>query len=259
MKVCKGHSDYQNNGLITKIWGEPAWIANHAITFGYPLDPSDEQKKKYRNYFTSLGDVLPCRYCRESYQVIISTGDTALTDEALKNRESLTKWFYRVHEKVNQKLEIDYGLTYEDIVDKYESFRARCGKPKVGEKGCIVPLDYKAMSFKKLYYRDCPIIPIEFVEPFIKQAKARGMPEYYFLFIKLAKLLNNDYTQLKKQSSWTERNNLCYNIIKHMRTNNIPSLESDGIPSTYELILLLFLSSNLNKTELKNAALININ
>ncbi|XWV25858.1 putative FAD-linked sulfhydryl oxidase [Tupanvirus soda lake] len=251
------HTDYKNNGLITKIWGGAGWTFNHAITFGYPLEPSEEQKNKYRNYFTSLGDVLPCRYCRESYQKFITTGNTALTDADLKNRETLTKWFYRVHEAVNAKLEMDYGVTYEDVVEKYESFRARCGKPNKTAKGCVAPLDYKAFSFKKLYYADAPIVPLETVEQFVKLAKLRGLDEKYFSFIELARELDGNFTELKKQESWPDRNKICQKQIRYMRENSISSVEEDGIwkgtPTIDELKLLMFLSSNLNRTELKEA------
>ena len=50
MSGCEiDHSDYKNNGLITKIWGEAGWTFNHAATFGYPLEPTEEQKIKYKN------------------------------------------------------------------------------------------------------------------------------------------------------------------------------------------------------------------
>ncbi len=254
------HSDYKNNGLITKIWGGPGWIFNHAVTFGYPLEPSDQQKNGYREYFNSLGNVLPCRYCRESYKKFITTGVTALTDEALSNRESLTKWFYRVHQAVNDKLEVDYAFTYEDLVDKYESFRAKCGKPSKTAKGCVAPLDYKAFSFKKLYHIDAPVISLETVIPFIWLAHARNIDNKYFCFLDLAFALDGDFTKLKKQESWSYRNDFCQKKIRYMRENAISSIEEDGLwkgtPTLDELTLILFLSSNLNKSELSDAILI---
>lgn len=253
------HSDYKNNGLITKIWGEPGWTFNHSITFGYPLEPNEEQKNKYKNYFISLGDVLPCRYCRESYQKFITTGKTALTDEVLKNRNTLTKWFYLVHEAVNAKLEIDYGITYEDLIDKYESFRAKCGTPSKTTKGCIAPLDYKAFSFKKLYYVDAPIVPLSTAMPFIDLAKKRNLDSEYFAYIELSQILAGDFTKLKQQKSWNERNKICQKQIRYMRENAIPAIEPDGTwkgtPTIDELKLLMFLSSNLNKSELREATL----
>jgi hypothetical protein len=49
-----------NNGLITKIWGPALWIGEHSISFGYPLNPTDEEKLAYKKHFESLADVLPC-------------------------------------------------------------------------------------------------------------------------------------------------------------------------------------------------------
>ena len=252
------HSDYKNNGLITKIWGNAGWTFNHSVTFGYPLEPTPEQKMQYKNYFTSLGDVLPCKYCRESYKNFITTGKTALTDAALENRESLTRWFYDVHEAVNDKLEIDYGITYQDMVDKYESFRARCGKPEKTAKGCVAPLDYKAFSFKKLYYTDAPIVSLKIIEPFVRLAKLRGLDNKFFEYVYLAREFNGNFDALKKHPTWIDRNKICQYIIKYMRENAIQSIEDEnsdwrGTPSLQELALLMFLSSNLNRTELGKA------
>ena len=248
------HSDFKNNGLITKIWGGPGWIFNHSVTFGYPLNPTETDKVKYKNYFMSLGDVLPCRYCRESYLKFITTGTTALTNECLASRESLTKWLYNVHQAVNAKLEMDYGVTYEDIVEKYESFRAKCGKPNRTAKGCVAPLDYKAFSFKKLYQIDAPVIPLSVAKSFVLLAKARGLDDKYFLFLELANELAGDLKLIKRQKSWPHRNTYCQEQIKYMRENAISSIEETGLwagtPTPDELILIMFLSSNLAKTEL---------
>ena len=51
------HDGQQNNGLITKIWGGPGWTFCHSITFGYPIEPTDEQINNYRTFFISLGNV----------------------------------------------------------------------------------------------------------------------------------------------------------------------------------------------------------
>ena len=251
------HSDHKNNGLITKVWGEPAWTFNHAVTFGYPINPTEQQKTEYKNYFFSLGDVLPCRYCRESYKEFITKGKYALTNEILAGRDTLTRWLYDIHEEVNKKLEVDYGVTYEELVKKMESFRAKCGPAKKTVKGCIAPLDQKAISFKNLYARDCPIVPLDKIKPFVHLAKIRGLEEFHFLFVKLASMLNGDIRKLKQQPVWPYRNKYCYDVIKNMRTNAIPSIETEGewagTPTIEELKLLMFMSSNLNKTELADA------
>lgn len=256
------HSDYKNNGLITKIWGGPGWTFNHAITFGYPINPTETQKKEYKNYFMSLGDVLPCKYCRDSYHKFITTGETALTNDKLKNRDTLTKWFYDVHNAVNDKLEVDYGVTYQDVIQKYESFRARCDKQIKKNTGCIVPLDYKAFSFKKLYQIDSPIIPYLTAIKFIMIAKERKLDPKFFTFLQLAKQFDGDISKLKNLKSWIERNKYCQTQIRYMRENSISCLETagrwKGTPTIDELKLIMLMSSNLNRSEINNV-LHNIN
>jgi len=242
-----------NNGLITRVWGSSGWTFNHSVTFGYPLNPTEEQKQQYRNYFVSLGNVLPCSYCRVSYSKIISTGETELTDADLNDRESLTKWFYRVHNAVNGKLGVDYAVTYDDVAKRYESFRAKCSNdPHI--QGCVSPLDYKAFSFRKLNLLDCPIITLDKVKVFLRMAKQRSLPNEYYSFIELAEYIKGDVSELKKLSSWDHRNRFCQMQIKSMRENAIPSIESKGpykgTPTLDELKLIMFLCSNLNRTEL---------
>lgn len=220
-----------HNGLITKIWGFFGWPFLHCITFGYPLkDPTQEQKNSYRTFFTEIGHVLPCRYCRESYQEFISEGDTKLTEDVFKNRDSLTYWFYLIHERVNNKLGVDYGLTYDDIKAKYESFRADCSHSTQYDKGCITPLDLKAQAFKKAYIKDCPIIHYDIAKQFIYYAKLRGIDETEFNYINKYKKDNEAATLKSKDTcnTFCKRNIECFEIIQNMRIEGKPSIEESG-------------------------------
>lgn len=155
------------DGMLTSVWGPALWHSLHTISFNYPVNPSDEQKKQYYNFFKSLQHVLPCRYCRENYTLNLEK--LPLTIESLKNRESLSRWLYEMHELINKNLDKNSGLTYEDVRNTYEHFRARClikEKPSKNidkkEKGCteplygikskcvlnIVPKDTKVKTFK---------------------------------------------------------------------------------------------------------------
>ena len=60
--------DYKSgNGMMTYIWGPSLWHSLHTISFNYPVNPTEEQKNQYYNFFLSLKDVLPCRHCRENF------------------------------------------------------------------------------------------------------------------------------------------------------------------------------------------------
>lgn len=235
----------KNNGMMTKIWGPHGWIFLHTVTFGYPLEPTDEQKIKYKNFFESVGDILPCKYCRESYKEFI-TNKTPLTDNVMQNRDTLTKWFYNIHENVNHKLGIDYGVTYEDVVARYESYRAICGTNK--HKTCDAPVSQKSKSYKIAAIKDCPIIPLELAKKFIPYAKERGMIESEFCIIEMCSGKHD-------KDSWERRNKNCHDIITKMREEQILSLEEKGqykgLPTQDELRLILRMSSNLPREELE--------
>lgn len=138
--------DYNSgDGMMTSIWGPALWLAIHTISFNYPIEPTEEQKKDYYKYFKNLQNVLPCRYCRENYAKNMQTHK--LTKDVMKNRESLSRWVYELHEMVNKNLGKESGLTYEDVRDRFEHFRSRClvdptkkVKPNTKEKGCTEPL-----------------------------------------------------------------------------------------------------------------------
>jgi FAD-linked sulfhydryl oxidase len=50
------------------IWGKSTWILIHSIAINYPEYPLPCEKKNTINFFTLLGDMLPCRYCRQNYR-----------------------------------------------------------------------------------------------------------------------------------------------------------------------------------------------
>ena len=133
-----------DTGMQTRVWGPAGWLFLHSIAQNYPWKPSKEQKQNYLVFFKMTGNVLPCRYCRESYQQFILESDTKLTIDKLKNRFSLVKWLYDIHNKVNKKLGINCKDSLKQVWDKYESFRSKCIKsPEIVEKikkGCLDPL-----------------------------------------------------------------------------------------------------------------------
>ena len=159
-------SDYNSgDGMMTSIWGPPMWHMMHTISFNYPIKPTKEQKKYYHDFYYNLQNVLPCRYCRENLTKNFKT--LPLKSSVFKNRESLSRYIYELHELVNSVLGKNSGLSYEDVRDRYEHFRSRClknpdKKEKDKEKGCteplygikskcilnIVPRDNRTKSFK---------------------------------------------------------------------------------------------------------------
>lgn len=89
--------------MNTQFWGPPGWELLHILTFNYPKKPTEKQKTEWELFFKSIGFVLPCKYCRESYKFFLKENDT-LFKNFWDKRESVIKWLYLIHNKVNNKL-----------------------------------------------------------------------------------------------------------------------------------------------------------
>ena len=116
-------------------WGNPGWKFLHTITFNYPNNPTDYDKERYTNFFTNVGQMLPCKYCRDSYNIYIKY---LKIDDFLDSREGVTYWLYRLHNLVNKKIYKD-NINFLDIINEYESYRAKCSN------------DYKDGDKKKIF------------------------------------------------------------------------------------------------------------
>lgn len=246
------HNDNDNdndehNNMIPAIWGPSMWLVLHSITFCYPNNPSDEIKQTHKSFFELLGDILPCIHCRDSYKKLIKNGLTKLDDNVLKNRQTLTTWLYNIHEAVNYKIGVDYGVCYSDVVEKYDSFKISCQKNNTNATCDIDTNNDIAYPFKMANQKDCPIIPYKIAKQFVTYAKEKGLSEDNFY------LINNFQENVKNRDLWQQRNEECYSIIHNMRLNGILSIDAEsGLPTIEELRLIVRLSSNLTSCQLSS-------
>jgi hypothetical protein len=132
-----------NEGMITRIWGPPLWHSLHTISFNYPVKPKKLDKTKYIEFIKQLQYVLPCKYCRINLKK--NFRKLPLTMKNMESRESFSLYIYQLHELINTMLGKKSGLSYEDVRDRYESFRSKCSskpekKTRKREKGCLTPL-----------------------------------------------------------------------------------------------------------------------
>ena len=130
--------DGDDTGMQTRVWGPGGWLFLHSIAQNYPWEPDTQKKEDYLQFFRLVGNVLPCRYCRESYQDFIKQSGTELNFSVMKDRKTLTTWLYNIHNQVNKKLGITCVPSLKEVWDKFESFRSKCTKSPeiVVKKGC---------------------------------------------------------------------------------------------------------------------------
>merc|ERR1711871_943569 len=77
----------------------------------------------------SLKDVLPCKYCRQNLpknMAAVEKSKNLSLKKALKSRAKLSRWVYYLHNQVNCMLGKTNKLTYKQVRNRYENFRARC-------------------------------------------------------------------------------------------------------------------------------------
>jgi hypothetical protein len=121
------------------------------MSFNYPVNPTPEDKKHYRDYILNLRYVLPCKYCRINLANNLKKKPLQMCHMA--SRDTFSRYIYELHETVNRMLGKKSHLTYCDVRERYEHFRSRCTeeKPKIfnfkktatrkkKEKGCTEPL-----------------------------------------------------------------------------------------------------------------------
>lgn len=162
--------DYNSgDGMLTAVWGPAMWHFLHTMSFNYPVNPSQEDKHHYMDFVKSLVYVLPCKYCRMNLKDNLKK--MPITLDTMKCRETFSHYIYRLHEHVNKMLKKDSGLSFEEVQERYEHFRARClanqpptptsTKPstKSSAKGCTEPL------FGKKSKCLIKIVPIENKHP----------------------------------------------------------------------------------------------
>jgi hypothetical protein len=125
------------------------------MSFNYPVHPTAADKRNYRAFMLGLQHVLPCKYCRINLKN--NYKNHPLRACHLASRDAFSRYVYELHEIVNKLLGKTSGLSYCDVRERYEHFRARCTDDpnprmlklqrknknkttKRNEKGCTEPL-----------------------------------------------------------------------------------------------------------------------
>jgi FAD-linked sulfhydryl oxidase len=87
---------------MKKDWGVPMWKTIHYVAASYPKEPSNGDKTNYALFYTTIGDVIPCKPCREHYKKMLE--DYPLNDTVLQNQDTLFSWTVFIHNQVNIRL-----------------------------------------------------------------------------------------------------------------------------------------------------------
>jgi len=104
------------SSLNPEIWGNSIWETIHFVAFGYPENPSKEDKEVYTNFYDNLMKVLPCDTCSTSATQKFMQENL---EYIFSSRDRLIKWTHSFHNHVNGKLNKDH-LSFDDFKDIYK-------------------------------------------------------------------------------------------------------------------------------------------
>jgi len=136
-----------NDGMLTTVWGPAMWHYLHTMSFNYPVHPTPANKRHYRDFVLNLQNVLPCGKCRENLTKNLQTHP--LLDRHLASRDAFSRYLYELHEVVNDMLHKKSGLSYDQVRERYEHFRARCASSRPEQLPGAVASGHKTRTKKR--------------------------------------------------------------------------------------------------------------
>jgi len=108
--------------MNSSIWGPPLHRGLFFIAAGYDLNetPKSVKDRQYKEFFRSLGEVLPCKFCRESYGKFF---EALNIDRYLKMPScGLIRFYYDMRELINNKLK---NQEHKALHEEYEKLKTR--------------------------------------------------------------------------------------------------------------------------------------
>jgi Erv1 / Alr family len=106
-------------------WGPYYWKAMHYLTVAYPNNPTESDKEDVKQFFLSVGRVLPCEKCRAHFAKNLQ--NYPLTETVLSSRYNLVNWLKDIHNEVNT-WSGKKQWSYDEVVNEYGDH----GKPSCG-------------------------------------------------------------------------------------------------------------------------------
>ena len=104
--------------LEPKVWGPKAWFFLESIAIGYPENPTQYDINNAKQFYASLGNMLPCEKCRENFKK--HSINYPLTDDVLSSNEKLFKWTVDIHNIAKRHHKRSYEETFQYYMNAYD-------------------------------------------------------------------------------------------------------------------------------------------
>jgi hypothetical protein len=85
------------------VWGPHIWKSIHYIAMAYPDRPSPMDRRRYKHFFMTLHEFIPCKTCAINY-VRHVTQELPPIDRFLDSADHIFEWTVMLHNMVNKEL-----------------------------------------------------------------------------------------------------------------------------------------------------------
>lgn len=86
---------HNRSNFNPEVWGPNGWFFLDTIVLSYPENPSEKHKKMFFNFFNNIGKMLPCKKCRDNYEIHINK--KPLSNDIFESNKSLLSWWLDIH------------------------------------------------------------------------------------------------------------------------------------------------------------------
>jgi hypothetical protein len=108
--------------LDPTVWGPHMWFFLNTIAITYPLRPNAVTKKKYYDFIQNLPMFIPIEHMSGEFSKLL---DEYPVQPYLDKRETLIRWVWFIHNKINQKLEKPQITLKQFYVNYYEEYKPK--------------------------------------------------------------------------------------------------------------------------------------
>jgi hypothetical protein len=110
------------SNLDPKIWGPHYWFFLHTVAMSYPNTPNGITKKKYYDFIQNIPLFIPVEKIAGEFSKLL---DQYPVQPYLDNRESIVRWTWFIHNKINEKLEKPKITLNEFYIKYYEEYKPK--------------------------------------------------------------------------------------------------------------------------------------
>lgn len=137
--------------LDPQVWGRHYWFFLDTIAMTYPHHPNDVTKKKYYDFIMNLPLFLPVDSIANDFTKLLNLYPVS---PYLDSRESLVRWVWFVHNKINEKLEKEKITLQQFYENYYQHYKPKGEKiVEYGKlKSRLIYLTFLIVSITIIYY-----------------------------------------------------------------------------------------------------------